>query len=372
MSEPVSPEVRLVLLLALPDPRPDEVDAMLTLLDAPLDWNQVLGMLTMHRVLGVAWQNVLRHAIQHRQTLRSAYFLKSLGVTAGGQRQMAQEQAIRTAHVQETLARAGVRSAVLKGAAVAAMAYPDAGMRAFHDNDILVDRDRLPDATAALREDGYTQGSWDYATGTVRPAARRQVLHMAAHSHQTYTYMKPTPEASLLECHRLDMHFSIDLMTGNRSDEAVSALLDARTDLGGLSVISPTDMLVFTCLHLAREARQRHEVLALKDLVLYKLVDILALLTLDDFAELTARAGRLGFAREVYFGLHYTDAVFPGRVPPALLDQLRPDDLAYLDEVLDGQQVVHRWSGPISRRVFDVRRPGELGGDLRIPVLGAK
>jgi hypothetical protein len=56
-------------------------------------------------------------------------------------------------------------------------------------------------------------------------------------------------------------------------------LLDDRVLLDGLSTVSPTDMLIFTCLHFTREAVHRSEVLALKDLVLYKLVDILALIT---------------------------------------------------------------------------------------------
>ncbi|MGW0521472.1 nucleotidyltransferase family protein [Crossiella sp. NPDC003009] len=373
MTEPVSQETELVLLLSLPDPRPDEADAMLKLLNTPLDWNQVLGMLTVHRVIGVAWHNILRFVIAHRQTLRSSYFIKSLKVTAAGQELMAEEQRSRTAEVQAALSAAGVRSAVLKGAAVAAMAYPSPGMRAFHDNDLLVDREQLPAATAALQEAGYVQGSWDYETNSVRPAARRQVMFMAMHSHQTYSYMKPTPEASVLECHRLDVHFSIDLMTGNRSDAAVSALLDNRIELNGLSVISPTDMLIFSCLHFAREAAHRNEVLALKDLVLYKLVDILALLAGDhDFSGLAARAEQLGFTKEAYFALHHCAEIFPGRVPTELLDPLRPNDLAYLDEVDDGKTVVHRWQAPMVRRMFDVHRLRELEGDLNIPELGRK
>ncbi|GAB2640169.1 nucleotidyltransferase family protein [Nocardia goodfellowii] len=372
MTETVSQEIDLVLLLALPHPRPDEVDTMLRLLNSPLDWNQVLGMLTVHRVVGVAWHNIVRYAIQQRQTLRSAYFLKSLEVTAGGQRVMAGEQTSRTAQVQQILNEAGVRSAILKGGAVAAMAYPDRCMRTFHDNDLLVDRERLHEATEALQAYGYVQGSWDYATDTVRPAPRRQILHMAMHSHQTYSYMKPTPDAWLLRCHRLDVHFSIDLMTGNRSDDAVSALLDDRTELDGLSVISGPDMLIFTCLHLAREAVHRNEVLALKDLVLYKLVDVLALVADRDLAGLPERAEQLGFARELYFGLHYTDEVFPGRVPAELLDRLRPDDLDYLHEVNDRGAVIHRWRGPVKARMFDIHRLRELDGDLSLPILGER
>ncbi|MET7641182.1 nucleotidyltransferase family protein [Streptomyces sp. NPDC005438] len=367
---PASQEIELVLLLSLPEPRPDEVDAMLKLLNTPLDWNQVLGMLTVHRVVGMAWHNVLRYAIEQRQTLLCSYFLKSLKVTAAGQRAMAREQIARTIEVQRDLERAGVRSAILKGGAVAAMAYSDPGMRAFHDNDLLVDRKLLPDATGVLSDAGYLQGSWDYHNHSVRPAPRRQVLHLAMHSHQTYTYMKPTPEATTLECHRLDVHFSIDLMTGNRSDEAVSALLDDRTDLDGLSVVSVTDMLIFSCLHFAREAGHRGEVLALKDLVLYKLVDVVALLGLQTSADLPERAERLGFAREVYFTLHHCDAVYPGRVPQELLDRLRPHDLDYLDEVSDGREVVHRWRTPMPQRMFDIHRLRELERDPTITALG--
>ncbi|MFG3012226.1 nucleotidyltransferase family protein [Streptomyces cinerochromogenes] len=367
----MSQEIELVLLLSLPDPRPDEVGTMLELLNAQLDWNQVLGMLTVHRVIGVAWHNFVRYAIEHRQTLRSGYFMKSLKSTAVAQRLMAQEQMVLTAEVQRSLSRAGVRSAILKGGAVAAMAYSDLGMRAFHDNDLLVDRERLPDVAAVLQDAGYDQGSWDYATGSVRPAPRRQALHVAMHSHQTYPYMKPTPEASTLECHRLDVHFSIDLMTANRSDTAVASLLDGRIELGGLSVISPIDMLVFSCVHFAKEATHRSEVLVLKDLVLYKLVDILALMSDQNVDDLPVRAERLGFSREVYFALHHADVVFPGRIPRSVLDRMRPDDLGYLDEVYDGQGMAHRWRAPMVRRMFNIHRLRELDGDLSIRELGA-
>ncbi len=371
MVDAQSREIELVLLLSLPAPRPEEVDRMLELLNTALDWGQVLGTLTVHRLLGVAWHNIARYAMRHRQTLRSAYFVKSLKVNAAGQRITAQEQIAGTAAVQRALEGAGVRSAVLKGGAVAVMAYEDPGMRLFHDNDLLVDRERLPEAVAVLERLGYSQGSWDYETGAVKPAPRRQVMFMALHSHQTFPYMKATPEAAALECHRLDIHFSIDLMTGNRSDAAVAELLDGRTERGGLSVAAPLDMILFTCVHYAREAAHRNEVLMLKDLVLNKLVDIVALVAAGYSGDLPARAQQLGFAREVYFGLHHADALFPGRIPADLLDRLRPDDLGYLDEVTDGGTVVHRWRTPISERMFDLGRLHELGGELAIPVLGS-
>jgi hypothetical protein len=356
MAETPTQEVELVLLLAQPDLRSDEAARMLELLNSPVDWNLVLGMLTVHRVVGVAWHNYVLHAIANRHKLQCAYLMKSLGVTTAGQRVMAQEQISLTSDLQAKLTAAGIRSAVLKGGGVAAAAYPDLGMRAFHDNDILVDRSRLTEAQAVLREAGYVQGNWDYVTGTVRPAERRQLVQMAMSSHQTYSYMKPTPTASMLECHRVDLHFSVDLLTGNRSDAAVSALLDDCRDVAGMSVVSALDMLVFVCVHLARDAFHRNEVLSHKDLVLNKFTDVVCLMAKCDLDALPGRVEELGFGPEVYFALHYCDEVFPSRVPAGLLDRLRPSDLAYLDEVTDGRTVVHRWNSPMVRRMFDALR----------------
>jgi hypothetical protein len=159
-------------------------------------------------------------------------------------------------------------------------------------------------------------------------------------------------------------------MTSNRSDAAVSALLDDRIEVGGLRVISATDMLVFTCVHLARDAMHRDAVLSLKDLVLYKLVDIVTLMKYREFDDLPSRAERLGFSKDVYFGLHYCSEAFGSRVPMELLDQLRPNDLRYLTEVVDGDTVIHRWDNSAVPRIFDTQRIRELG-QSRIPAVGA-
>jgi hypothetical protein len=373
MTEPLPQEFELVLLLSLPRPRPAEVDRMLALLNTTLDWNVVMGALAVHRTTGVAWHNILQHAIDQRRTLRPAYFLKTLMLAYRAQRVMAGEQNARSAGVLAALVNAGVRAAILKGGSVASVAYPDPGMRMFYDNDLLVDRAALPAAVEALKTAGYVQGSWDYTARRIVPAARRDVVFFAVHSHQTYPYIKATPEALMMDCHRLDVHFSVDLMTGNRSDGAVSAFLDRRIVVDAwagsgtirLSTLSAVDMLVFGCLHFYKEAIHRNEVLALKDLVLYKLVDILALLEGEaypvDPAQMLDRAAELGFTREVYYGLHHLDALYSGRVPAELLDRLRPDDLSYLHEVRDGKGTVHRWQRPVAHRFFDIHRLLELG-----------
>jgi hypothetical protein len=185
--------------------------------------------------------------------------------------------------------------------------------------------------------------------------------------------MRATADAATLECHRVDLHFSVDLLTPNRTDAAVADLLDRRVRLPDppLWTLEPVDAAVFVAVHFAKEAGYYGEVVRIKDLVLYKLVDLLALLSgtaypVDPDA-LARRATELGVPEHVYHALHHADALFPGRVPAGLLAALRPSGLDYLDEVVDDAGTVYRWSVPIVDRFFDTRRLAGL--TPREPVL---
>jgi Uncharacterised nucleotidyltransferase len=358
----VTEEIEAALLWSTPRLSPAELDRLRQLLYSRLDWTAVLGILAVHRTMGVAWQNVLDHFIEERGRLSASYLFKGIEVMYKGQALMAADQVRYTRELMDALAAAGVRSALLKGAAVAGLGYPSPGMRVFNDNDILIDHTRLPAAAAVLRELGYLQGSWDYAAAAVRPARRADVMLYPVSSHQTHPYLRPTPDAATLECHRVDLHFSVDLLTPNRTDAAVGDLLDRRIRLPepALWTLDPVDATVFVALHFAKEARYYGEVVRVKDLVLYKLVDLLALLSGTAYpvepVALAARATELGVAEHVYHALYHTDALFPDRVPAGLLAALRPADVDYLDEVVDDDGTVYCWPVPIADRFFDARR----------------
>jgi Uncharacterised nucleotidyltransferase len=362
----VSEEIDAALLWSTPRLRPAELERLRELLHSRLDWTAVLGILAVHRTMGVAWHNVLAHFIEERGQLTASYVFKGIEVMYKGQALMARDQIRYSRELMDALAAAGIRSALLKGAAVAGLAYPGLGMRVFNDNDILIDRDRLTDAGAVLADLGYVQGSWDYAKAQVRPARRADVMLYPVSSHQTHPYQRPTPAAATLECHRVDLHFSLDLLTPNRTDAAVADLLDHRVLLPDppLWTLDPVDATVFVAVHFAKEAGYYGEVVRVKDLVLYKLVDLLALLSGSahpvDPAALAARAVGLGLAEPVYHALHHADVLFPDRVPAGLLAALRPASLDYLDEVVDDAGTVHRWSVPIADRFFDARRLAKL------------
>lgn len=362
------------MLCSTPRLRTEEIPRLRELLYGKPDWNRVLGILATHRTMGTAWYNMLTHLIEERAKLPSTYLFKIPEVTFKGQRIMAREQIDLSLELMAALEAAGVASAMLKGGAVARMAYPSLGMRVFNDNDILVDHRALPEAGAVLRRLGYEQGSWDYRKSVIRPATRASIMSYPVSSHQTHPYMRPTPDALTLECHRVDLHFSVDLMTSNRTDAIVDDLLDRRIAVGDppLWTLDPVDMTVFGCIHFYKEAAACNEVRRNKDLVLYKLVDLLALLDNTEYPVdpdvLVARAAAMGVTDQVYHALYHLDQLFPGRVPDGLLDRLRPADDTYLDVVIDDDGTRYRWTVPILTRFFDARRHAALVAEPRAAV----
>jgi hypothetical protein len=364
----MSLESEAALLWSTPNLKPAEVVRLRELLHARLDWSEVLGILATHRTMGVAWHNLLQHLIEERGALLPTYLFKALEVMYKGQLVMAREQIAYSIELLDALSAAGIPCALLKGGAMARMAYPSLGMRVFNDNDLLVETARLAEAGDILRKVGYEQGSWNYGTGTVRPARRSDIMLYPVSSHQTHPYMRPTPSATTLECHRVDLHFSVDLLTSNRTDTLVTDLLSRRVALGDppLWTLDPVDMAVFGCVHFYKEAIYYNEVARLKDLVLYKLVDVLALLEKPDAPvdpdALASRAIDMGVAEQVYFSLFNLNELFPGHIPGGLLATLRPDTVDYLHEVVDDQNHVYRWAAPVAERFFDSQRFLKLGG----------
>jgi hypothetical protein len=366
----VPAEIELVLLLSTPRLRAGEVERLRELAGQVLDWNQVFGMLVLHRTGGVAWRNVIEHDLHEPSSFRPLFALKGLEMMFRAQQLLVREQLEQNARLVAEFDRRGITSALMKGIAVVRMGYPDPGMRTFNDNDLLFERIQLGEVGALLKELGYVQGWWDPKARVVRPAARSEVLLHSVTSHETFPYARATPGAAILSEHRIDVHFSVDLLTSNRNDDTVSDLLGRRVEIGTggdggrLSSLHQEDMFVFVCVHFQREACNRREVEMIKDLVLYKLVDLLALLESEEFpidlASTCRRAHELGLAPEVYFSLVHLDALFPGRIPAGVLDSVRPESVAYLDQVTHNGAPVHSWQRPIPERFFDPRRQLEF------------
>jgi hypothetical protein len=370
------PEVELVLLLSNPLLGDDGAKRARQLGAQLLDWNQVFGMLVMHRTLALAWKNIVDHELGSPQDFKPEYVLPMLEVFAKGQAALAHEHVMFSSEIAQALEQAGIGNVVLKGPALAMLAYGDLGMRISNDTDILIHRADLTRAHRVMHQLGYMQGTWDFSQHTVVPASRQQIIQHTIYSHETFPYVVPAPGSRMMERHQVDMHFSVDIDTANSTDAVVSDMLSQRIPIepspeSRFWSVNQEDMFVFVCVNFAREARLRTETVELVDLVLYKLVDVLGLLgnrtyPLDE-TRVLARVAQLGMAQEVYFALHHLAELFPGHAPLELMEALRPDSVSYIDEVQDfaappntAQARWHSYSSPIIDRFFNTWRLLEL------------
>jgi Uncharacterised nucleotidyltransferase len=365
----VSREVELVLLLSTPWPTTAEMTRARELMGQVLDWNQVFGLLMVHRTAALAWHNGVDYGIHDGRDFKPWFIWKQLDGLSRAQHVLAAEHLEQNARLVAELDRRGIPCVLLKGAALTLLGYRALGLRWFEDNDFLFDRAHLTEVADVMRSFGYIQGRWNPGTRQMEPASRREVLLHSVTSHETFPYARHLPDALLLTDHVVDVHFSVDLLTNNSSDDAVRSLLDRRIALdvegaGPIWTLHQDDMFVFVCVHLQREACNRREVEEVKDLALYKLVDLLALLGSSTYPvdpdAVVRRARQLGFVREVYFALVYLDALFPGRVPAHVLSALRTEPLSYLHEVRHNGTPIHTWRRPIVERFFDPLRQLEL------------
>lgn len=370
------PEVELALLLSSPVLDTSEVARARHLVSQLLDWNQVFGLLVMHRTISVAWQNIVDNGLGDPRDFKPEYVLPVIEAFARGQDLLAEDHLRYASRLVREFEGVGIRSAVLKGEAMAAMGYRRLGMRISNDTDILIRRTDLAAAGQLMADLGYVQGSWDLARRVVVPATRNEIVKHTVYSHETFPYVKPVTDARMMDRHTVDVHFSVELNTTVDSDAAVSDLLDRRIRIEPapqmpLWTLRPEDMFVFACVHFTREAQLRTETVELVDLVLYKLIDLLALLANDTYpitvTELLGRTRELGMARDVYFALHHLTELFPGKVSARLIEELKPDSIDYIDEVQDFatpphkcQATFRRWKSPIIERFFNTRRLLEI------------
>jgi len=366
-------EVELVLLLSDPLPPEAGLARLEELVVGTHDWNRVLGLLHTHRTAGTAWCNLVRLGFEVMERIKPAYLLHGLELTHRAQRLYADDQLTRTVALMREFDAAGIDCVMLKGAAVARMAYPDTGMRFFGDNDLLFRRSDIGRVGEILRGAGYRQGRWNATTGEIVPASRREIMLHSVHAHETFPYLRTEPDARIATVHEVDVHFSVDLLSSNNTDESVARILDRRSEVDGVAgapLWTPhaEDMFVFVAVHFEREATHMSEVGSTRDLVLYKLLDLLAMLgstTLPlDPGSVVRRAAELGLGRELYFGLYYLDVLYPGRVPAELLEAARPEETGYLHQLRDNSGPVHTWRAALTDRFFDSRRQDELADKL--------
>jgi hypothetical protein len=228
--------------------------------------------------------------------------LESARVLTSHQRQAV---AWETRHIGEALIPLGVPVILLKGAAYAMADLAAARGRLFGDIDVLVPRDSLNQAEAALMLHGWGSGGTDPYDVRYYRRWMHELPPMAHRKRGTV----------------VDVHHNILPLTA-RHCPSVELLLNASIPVSGTGfhVLSPCDMIIHSATHLFHEGELQN---GLRDLFdLDALIRELSLDQADFWSILTARARTLGLAWPLHLALRYAQSMLGTEVPNEVCGEL--------------------------------------------------
>ncbi|QPA52712.1 nucleotidyltransferase family protein [Lysinibacillus sphaericus] len=365
----LSNEENLVILLSKPRLSNEENFKLVKLLQSYLNWDKVIGMLEIHRVSGIAWENLQKYFFvneDNKCTFPRLY--KYLHNNFKVQSIRAKEQFVYTSQICELFDKSGIKYVLLKGIAISNGIYNDLGLRDFNDNDILVHPNDLNKVIQLLREHlGYEQGETKHYT-KVKKQTRKEQLIRSMTSHEVVPFIKNVSnECLFLRQHIIDLHFSVNLMTKDRNVEIVEHWLNERIPLNINGQVVYTlkweNMLLFLCEHFYKEAVSITDIKMYKDLLLYKYCDILFLIEYKklDWKEIVSKGKEFNLIKQMYFTLTFVSEISDIKL---LIDSLNIEPLHtdYLNHVYyyDSNRTAYKYSTSSKERLFDILKPTKL------------
>lgn len=369
-NEPFQGENEAVRLLAKYYLDNEEVKLLTQLFKSNIDLNRIMGSLIMHRVIGSAWMTIKDHDIRSlAKKDKNDDFFYYLSNFFEAQQNRAEEQLNQTKKLINIFNKENIDYAILKGISLGLDLYETPGIRWFNDVDILLRHDDVNNALSYLKSIGYVQGEYNFINKKIELANRKDIVSSPLLSHEVFPLVKSIPECSI-KFHEVDIQFSLDLLTSNRTDELVNNFLNRKISLeehGNLKTLSPEDHLLFLCIHFYKEAIYLEEVMNHKDFVMYKILDIYRLLykykDMLRWKEVIAVAENYNLMDALKFALTYTIGMFdyknqliPNIIKSWLLDK-ENDYKELLNLVYDKSgKDKYCWCIPNNQKFFNNKR----------------
>jgi hypothetical protein len=259
------------------------------------DWDALIRLAKRANVIGRLAEGVHNHCVMEEVPAPVKIHLESARVLTAHQRQAI---AWEVRHINKALKPIGVPIILLKGAAYAVSDLAAAQGRLFGDIDVLLPKDHLNQAEAALMLHGWGSGGAD-------PYDDRYYRR----------WMHELPP--MAHCRRgtvIDVHHNILPLTAHHSPSA-NLLLSASVAVPGTGfhVLCPSDMVIHSATHLFHEGELQN---GLRDL--FDLDALVREFSFDQprfWQNLTARAQMLGLAWPLHLALRYAKAILGTEVP---------------------------------------------------------
>jgi hypothetical protein len=324
-------------------------------------WPTVLDQAYRHHLLPLLARNVLRYRLYPKLSgPRATFRYEDLLTHVYQANQVRNEAMLRElGALLRELAAHDVHPLLRKGFVLAQEVYQDIGVRRSYDIDLMVEPEQVPVVEAALPRLGYAKGNPSPNRREIQPLTREQAAYWAMRV-PNLSFRRQTSE-------RFVNGFVIDVclnqfLLGSGYDLPAGRLAERGRDVHvfGLAAKAFTheEMVIDLTTHLFKEATSLHYVHLENDLTVAKFLDIAGYVAAKpvDWDRLITLCDRYGVTDPVYFGLHYTEALYPDTIPATVLDRLRPADTDYLREIGFVDRNVQSWQEDFHIRLFDWSR----------------
>jgi hypothetical protein len=321
---------RELLLLAVVCNRSEEEEKRLEqVLQEPIDWVWIGGQLLHHRLGGYFYKGLGKHQDKLFKELAVA-----LELLVKAQAQQFKQTIELTQPIFDSFEKIGIRYAALKGHVFNASLY-SLGERRSNDSDIMVLEEDLDKVDAVLRESGYIQTNM--ANNQFVEATRKEKLIQRMNYHDLVPYVKQTGSEWLMY-HEFDINFHFDSKSNDISNQVYEMGLHTY-ERDGYKVrgLRWETHLAHLCVHFYREGSSTIWSAGRRDVVLYKLIDIINTIRQyrnhPDFQQWVSTIRELQLEKAAYYTLYHVMQFYPNLLSKEFVDQLKPDNIEYLYEI---------------------------------------
>lgn len=341
-----------VILLGVLKKRTQEEEERLSniIKNNQIDWSYVAGQLVHHRLTGYFYNFIG----QELMNFILPEFRSTMRLLVNAQKLLAQNLYTEIKPVLMELEKEHIRYAGLKGMVYGMTIYP-MGSRRSNDCDILVVEEDLEKLDQILRGFGYIQSS-DYGK---TEATKKEKLIQRMNYHDLIPYFKNT-DLVLQNYIKIDINFHID----SKDNDITKDIYELGTEIyekDGYFIrgLNPVTHFLHLCIHFYREGSNTLWTCARRDVLLYKLVDIINTLRdmeYDQLLECIEVSKKFNLEKAVYFTLYYINQFYGDKICEKLISLLKVSDPEFINRiVVEGRERVLEREISFYDKAFDLK-----------------
>ena len=320
-------EKRLILSVVLKNKTNEEIEEIDKLLDEKLDWCFISGQLMNHRLLGYFYEGLTSKQKEKmpKELRRTTRLLMSK-----------QEETMRKNYemyrlISDGFEKENIRYCALKGLMFCSDFY-ELKERRSNDLDIMLLEEDLSKADKIFRDLGFIQSFMK--DGEMKEATRKEKICQRLKFHDLVPYVKEIDDSIM----KRDINFRFDSVNNDIDkvvfDRGICNYKNNDLEVKGL----PFDTnLIFLCIHFDREGRNTIWTKGKRDLLLYKIVDVINFIRVHycdfDVNEWVRLVKELNVEEKCYYTFYALNQFYKDNKIEQVLELLAPEDDSFLNEV---------------------------------------